>query len=216
MKPEIKCLHTEVWPLDKFREHPKNPNRHPDAQLDILAQVILKAGWRNPVVVSSRSGFVVKGHGRLAAASRAGFTEAPVEIQDYASEATELADLVADNRIAELSERDQFAVHGVLSELNEMGSDLLAQTGFTADDFKVLDAEIEAGMAAPAVKLPTARAASTRKANTLFYAGPFRFEISREAYLRWHTEIRSKVGFEKKNIVREIKSRIGMKHQAIK
>lgn len=216
MKAAIKCLYSEVWPIEQFVPNPKNPNNHPDAQLEMLGKLILKAGWRNPIVVSARSGMVVKGHGRLAAAKRVGLTEAPVEIQDYASEAAELADLVADNRIAEMSERDQFTVHGVLSELKELDG-MLEQTGFTDEDFKLIDSEIMAGMDAPAVRLPKARASGgDRKANTFFNAGPIRFEITREDYLRWHGQIRSAVGFEKKNILREIKARLGMKTQAIK
>lgn len=52
---------------------------------------------------------IVKGHGRLEAAKRLGRREAPVEFQDYESEAAELADLLADNKIAELASIDTAA-----------------------------------------------------------------------------------------------------------
>ena len=54
--------------------------------------------------MSKRSGFIVKGHGRLAAALLEGVKEAPVDYQNYTTEAEEYAVLVADNRIAELAE----------------------------------------------------------------------------------------------------------------
>ena len=64
-------------------------------------------GWRNPVTVSKRSGFVVAGHGRIAAAKLNGWTQAPVDEQEFATEADEYAHLVADNKIAELAETDE-------------------------------------------------------------------------------------------------------------
>lgn len=56
--------------------------------------------------MSSRSGFVVRSHGRLLAAQVLGVGLVPVDRQNYATEAGEWADLVADNRIAELSQID--------------------------------------------------------------------------------------------------------------
>ena len=73
---------------------------------DNLAAIIKATGWRQPITVSTRSGLIVKGHGRLAAAKYGKFKEAPVDYQNYASEEEELADLMADNRIAELAEID--------------------------------------------------------------------------------------------------------------
>ena len=48
--------------------HPRNPNKHGDNQIALLAKIIGNQGWRNPIVVSERSGFIVAGHGRLGAA----------------------------------------------------------------------------------------------------------------------------------------------------
>lgn len=62
-------------------EHPKNPNTHPQAQLERLADVIRGNGWRQPITVSDRSGYIIKGHGRYQAAKLAVFTDAPVEVQ---------------------------------------------------------------------------------------------------------------------------------------
>lgn len=121
---EIKCSHNAVWPLAKFVLHPRNPNTHPPEQLRLLAKVIVAQGWRSPVVVSRLSGLVIKGHGRLAAAALAGLESAPVDLQDYTDEASELADLVADNRIAELAEIDDAALKTMLEELSDSGIDL--------------------------------------------------------------------------------------------
>lgn len=78
------------------RPQPPEPNRLPLEQLRLLGRTIRTIGRRAPVVVSRSSGLVVKGHGRLEAAKLAGLTVAPVDIQDYASDAEETADVLAD------------------------------------------------------------------------------------------------------------------------
>ena len=59
-------------------------------------------GWRHPITVSKQSGYIVAGHGRLAAAQSLGWAKAPVDMQDFENEADEFAHLIADNKIAEL------------------------------------------------------------------------------------------------------------------
>jgi len=83
--------------------NPRNPNKHPQEQIKLLATIIRSQGWRAPITVSRQSGYVVRGHGRLAAAILLGTEVVPVDYQNYATEAEEWADLIADNRIAELS-----------------------------------------------------------------------------------------------------------------
>ena len=89
----VYCAHDAIVPLGELRPNPKNPNMHPEEQLKRLGAIIRGAGWRNPITVSTRSGLIVRGHGRLAAAQLEGLTEAPVDYQNYTSDAEELADL---------------------------------------------------------------------------------------------------------------------------
>ena len=100
---EIKCAFGEVSPLHKLQPHPKNPNEHPEAQIDLLAKIIDYQGIRHPIVVSRRSGFIVAGHGRLLAAKKLEYDSFPVDFQDFESEAQEYAFVVSDNSLAELS-----------------------------------------------------------------------------------------------------------------
>jgi ParB-like chromosome segregation protein Spo0J len=115
-------------------EHPRNYNTHPAEQIRLLAKIIKHQGWRNPITVSKRSGYVVKGHGRLAAALQLGCSEVPVDVQEYKDEASEYADMIADNRIAELAEADQDALKGLLTDDVFEGFDL-DLTGFENTDF---------------------------------------------------------------------------------
>lgn len=96
--------------LEKLQPNPKNTNKHPPRQIELLAKIISYQGQRAPIVVSRRSGFIVKGHARLDAISKLGWDQAAVDYQDYESEAQEFADLIADNRIAELAEHDENAM----------------------------------------------------------------------------------------------------------
>lgn len=130
-------------PLVSLVEHPKNPNTHPQAQLERLADVIRGNGWRQPITVSDRSGYIIKGHGRYQAAKLAGFNEAPVEVQHYDNEAAELADMLADNRIAELSEIDTAALNEALQALQIEDPAALSLSGFTEEEWAELKAELD-------------------------------------------------------------------------
>jgi hypothetical protein len=127
----VNCAHTEMTDADLLVPNPRNPNKHPENQIKLLAKIMAYQGWRSPVVVSNRSGFIVKGHGRLQAARLNGWSEIPVDRQDYASEADEYADMVADNKIAELSETDLLSVQDVVLDLGpDFDIDLLGIPGF--------------------------------------------------------------------------------------
>ena len=125
----VYCSHDEIVDIMKVIPNPKNPNSHPERQIEILSQIILAQGWRKPITVSKRSGFVVSGHGRLLAALLLKAEKVPVDYQDYATEAEEYADLVADNRIAELSSIDEDLLIDILNEINDTDIDVLL-TGY--------------------------------------------------------------------------------------
>lgn len=134
-EPEIFCRYSEIRDIGELKENPKNPNKHPKFQLERLAEVIKGNGWRAPVTVSDRSGYIVKGHGRLQAAKLAGLTKIPVEIQHYETAADEMADLLADNKIAELAEMDGLMVKQALEEMQADGADI-ALAGYSLEDFE--------------------------------------------------------------------------------
>ena len=109
----VYCSYDELANITTLVPNPRNPNQHPKRQIELLAKIIQNQGWRAPITVSNRSGFVVRGHGRLMAAQLLGASQVPVDRQDYAKDAAEWADLVADNRIAELAEIDDDSFGGV-------------------------------------------------------------------------------------------------------
>ena len=129
------CAHDAIVDAAALVPNPKNPNTHPDSQIQLLGRIIRQTGWRQPITVSTRSGFIVKGHGRLAAALLEDLQEVPVDYQDYATEAEEYADLVADNRLAELAEIDQRMLADIFADI-DTGEIPLELTGY-------LESEVE-------------------------------------------------------------------------
>tara|TARA_Y100000310_G_C20587670_1_gene766300 strand:- start:551 stop:1153 length:603 start_codon:yes stop_codon:yes gene_type:complete len=114
----------------KLVPNPRNPNTHPDEQIRLLAKVIDYTGWRHPIVVSKRSGFIVEGHARLLAAQLWGYDVVPVHYQDWENEAREWADMLADNRLGELAEVDRTVLKDLIEEM-DTGSVDMEVTGFT-------------------------------------------------------------------------------------
>ena len=114
----IHCSFDEIVKIADLKPNPENPNIHPDEQIILLAEMIRGNGWRDRITVSNQSGMIVKGHGRYLAAIKAGLKKAPVDFQDYDSEDHERADMVGDNKIAELSFLDEKAILNLTENMN--------------------------------------------------------------------------------------------------
>ena len=135
----VHCAHTRLLDPNTLKPNPLNPNRHSAHQIQLLASIIQEQGWRNPVTVSKRSGLIVRGHGRLEAALLIGCETIPVDEQDYASEAEELADLLADNRLSELAELDEDDLRRVLQSIGDADPSFdIELTGFMEDEIRKL------------------------------------------------------------------------------
>lgn len=132
----VYCSHDKIVNIDELKPNPKNPNQHPDEQIELLSKIILQNGWRDRITVSNLSGLIVKGHGRYMAAIGAGLGEVPVDYQDYEDAAAEYADLIADNKIAELSEVDNEAARALIESLDNFDIDSLDLScyGFLDDE----------------------------------------------------------------------------------
>ena len=131
------CAYDELLDIGKAVPNPKNPNTHPKEQISLLSKIIKAQGWRQPITISTRSGLIVKGHGRLQAALLLGIDKVPVDLQNYATEAEEIADLTADNRLAELAEMNNTMLADILADF-DTGEMPLELTGYTEDDLEGL------------------------------------------------------------------------------
>lgn len=129
MEPVIHCSHSALLDPKELLPHPKNPNEHSKEQIKLFVSILAYQGWRRPITVSNRSGFITRGHGALAAAIEAGYDVVPVDYQDYENEYQELADIVADNQLQRLSSMNTGKLTTIMADLKETAIDLTL-TGF--------------------------------------------------------------------------------------
>jgi len=137
----VHCAHVKMVDVTDLKPNPRNPNQHGDIQVALLAKNIRALGWRHPLIVSKRSGYIVAGHARLSAAQMLGVAKVPVDHQAFDTDADEMAYLIADNRIAELAETDNAMIKDLIQELDtgEIDTDL---TGFTPDALESLMTQV--------------------------------------------------------------------------
>ena len=128
---QIKSDSIVMVDIDSIRQHPKNRNTHPQDQIDRLAKVISYQGFRDPLIVSKRSGLLISGHGRVLAAKQLGMNQVPVTMQDFEDDAQEYAALVSENAVASWAELDLSGINADIGDLGpEFAIDLLGIKGF--------------------------------------------------------------------------------------
>ena len=135
---KIFCSYQKLVPIQDLAPHPRNRNRHPTTQIELLARILKERGWRHPIIVSNQSGVVVAGHGRLEAAKLAGFTDVPVDYQNFASNEQEYEFLVADNATSLWAELD---LHGIKLDLEgtDFDIDFLGLKNFSLGEIEPFD-----------------------------------------------------------------------------
>jgi hypothetical protein len=138
----VHCAADTLIDVADLVPNPRNPNKHGDKQVALLAKIIRYQGWRAPIVVSNQSGFIVSGHGRYQAARLLNVELVPVNFQNFKTPADERAHLLADNRIAELAQLEDNALRTILDELKDDDFDL-ELTGFSGDFLDRLNKEDE-------------------------------------------------------------------------
>ena len=86
--------------LMEVRPYEKNAKKHPDDQVEHIANSIREFGWQQPLVVDKDNVLVI-GHGRLLAAKKLGLEEVPVVRADDLTEDQIKALRLADNKTNE-------------------------------------------------------------------------------------------------------------------
>lgn len=199
---EVWCAYDKLVKVEELIPHPKNPNTHPQNQIKILAQNIRYHGWRHPIVVSKLSGYIVAGHGRLEAAKELGVSIVPVEYQNFASEDNELAVLVGDNRLAELSSLDLNGLQDIID-------------GFKASDFDTILAgfeptDLDALLGEQKPDFGDEKEKELSQSEVTIQAGNYRFRMSQEDFGVWIDKLKQDVGFDKEAVVAEIRRRLAI------
>lgn len=119
------------WPADKVERRPienlipyvNNARTHSDEQVAQIAASMKEWGWTNPVLVDE-SGMIIAGHGRVMAARKLGYSEAPVMVASGWTEAQKKAYVLADNQLAVNAGWDAELLSTELKGLQELDFDL--------------------------------------------------------------------------------------------
>lgn len=132
---DIKSKEIKMVSIHSIVENPKNANRHSIEQIKRLEKLIEYQGFRVPLIISNRTGFLIAGHGRLEAAKNLDIEKVPVVFQDFENEAQEYAFLVSDNEIARWAELDRHSVYTEMEnmELEEFDIELLGIEDFSLE-----------------------------------------------------------------------------------
>lgn len=138
---KVYCAYDEIVETDSRNRTPE-PEQAPGGTSEDAGPHNCGTGMASPYHREQAHALHCTRHARRLASYEAGSRYAPIEWQDYDNDSAEMADLVADNRIAELAVLDQDAIAGILAELKENTDDLDPElSGFTAEQIEDMIAE---------------------------------------------------------------------------
>lgn len=75
---ELEKLKIEYLPITDIEPYENNAKKHPEKQIDQIAESIRKFGFADPIAIWGENNTIVEGHGRLFAAIKLGYEEVPV------------------------------------------------------------------------------------------------------------------------------------------
>jgi DNA modification methylase len=125
-----------VWrATSSLKPFPKNPRRHPEAQIAALMKSISRF-WTIPILIDE-TGTVLAGHLRLEVAKRLGMTEVPTIMIVGLSESEKRAVVIADNRLPEQAIWDFDLLREHFSELIDVDFDV-ELSGFSTGEIDLI------------------------------------------------------------------------------
>lgn len=143
---EVKAKEISLVSINELIPHPKNPNKHPEEQINRLCKIIEYQGFRIPLTVQKGTNLIVAGHGRLEAAKKLGYEKVPVIYQEFDSDAQLYAHIVADNEISRWAKTDLSMVNTDMLDLGpEFDIEMLGIKDFVIEPlekFKLDDDEV--------------------------------------------------------------------------
>jgi ParB-like chromosome segregation protein Spo0J len=122
----------ERRPIESLIPYARNARTHSDDQVDQIARSMDEFGWTIPILLDERSE-IIAGHGRVLAARKLGFAEAPCMVARGWSEAQIKAYRLADNELALHSDWNPEFLKVEFEELKLLDFNL-ELTGFSVED----------------------------------------------------------------------------------
>lgn len=87
-------------PIDQIKPYERNAKKHPEEQVQQIANSLKEFGWQQPIVLD-KNNVIVIGHGRFLAAKLLGLEEVPIVYADGLSNKQIKALRLADNKTNE-------------------------------------------------------------------------------------------------------------------
>lgn len=128
--------------IDKLVPYANNARKHSSEQINLIQSSLREFGFINPVIIDKEYS-IIAGHGRVLAAKKEGIKSIPCVKVEHLTEAQKKAYILADNRLAELSEWDEELLKIEIEELEGFDFDM-ELLGFDIDDF-VFDENYDVG-----------------------------------------------------------------------
>lgn len=158
---------------ERLRHHPKNPRKHSDKQVALIAASIGEHGFAVPILIDENFQ-ILAGHGRLLAAQKIGMKKVPTIQVTHLNEAQKLALLIADNKLTELAQWDleQLAVN--FEELHNLDFNVELTAFSTAEIDRLMDVPSNENKKEEPVELPADNYRPVSKIGDLWLLGEHR------------------------------------------
>jgi hypothetical protein len=121
-------------PIDKLVPNPRNPNIHPEEQIERLMASLHNDGQTKPILARKANMMLIAGHGVRMAARRLGWKEIGVKLLDVDQRTADRI-MLGDNRFGDLSTLDNDRVAELLRELAD---DEWKLAGYSGDEVQDL------------------------------------------------------------------------------
>lgn len=131
----------ELWDIERIKPRPNNPRTHSNEQIEQIAASMREWGWTNPVLVDE-DGVIIAGHGRVLAARKNGYPQAPVMVAAGWTPEQIRAYVIADNKLAENAGWDDKLLAAELMALTNADFQM-ELIGFSDEELKKLAADPE-------------------------------------------------------------------------
>ena len=122
--------------IEEIKAYENNPVMHTDEQIEKLANMIKKFGFKQPIVID-KNNIIIAGHGRLEACKQLNYKEIACIIADDLTEEQIKAYRIADNKISELRFWDNDLLESELGKIKDNFK--LENLGFSADEIDLLE-----------------------------------------------------------------------------
>ena len=120
--------------IDELKEYEKNSRTHSAEQIKALSAAIKRFGFTQPIICDENK-VILAGHGRFRAALELGYSKVPCRIVESLTEKEKKAYIIADNKIAEISEWHEENLLAELNDLQDFDTDQDLNSLFDIDSF---------------------------------------------------------------------------------